>query len=139
MKKIYVCKICGNTIDMIDDSGVIPHCCNTQMTEEELHTEDQGKEKHVPVVEAKSVKVEGMDCPMQMLCIKVGSEPHPMTAEHQVEWIIVESTKGDYRIRLEPFSKPEVKLLLPESEKVIAVYEYCNIHGLWVKHLTCQK
>ena len=29
--------------------------------------------------------------------------------------------------------EPKATFILAEGEKPVAVYEYCNLHGLWVK------
>ena len=76
--------------------------------------EDEGKEKHVPVTEKTEKGVK----------IKVGSVPHPMEANHYIEWIEVE-TNGETRRK---FLKPGEP---PEAEGVTKARIYCNVHGLW--------
>lgn len=132
MKRFYVCEICGNLISMIDDSGVVPHCCNVQMTELTQQTEDMGQEKHVPVLMHDGVKLEIGECSYRLITIKIGDEPHPMTREHHIKWIVVETTSGCYRLKLDPLGPPEAHLWLKKTDKIRAVYAYCNIHGLWV-------
>ena len=36
---------------------------------------------------------------------------------------------------LKPGEKPVAEFALLEGEKPVAVYEYCNLHGLWKKEL----
>jgi superoxide reductase len=68
-----------------------------------------------------------------VLTVKVGAVAHPMVDAHHIEWIAVETTLGNQRKELDPLGKPEAEFALLPGEKVKAVYEYCNLHGLW-KH-----
>ena len=88
--------------------------------------EDEGKEKHVPVVEKteKGVKV------------KIGSVPHPMEEAHHIEWIEIIADKKSYRKFLFPGDAPEAEFCV-EAEN-IAARGYCNIHGLWKSSLSFQ-
>lgn len=121
--KFYKCNKCGNIIILLEDSGVIPVCCGETMNELKCLTEDQLKEKHVPVVECKDKEVH----------VKVGSVPHPMEKEHYIQWILVETNRGKYVRYLNPTEKPEACFKLCDDEVLVAVYEYCNIHNLWGK------
>ncbi len=96
-------------------------CCGQKMVELVPGTTDAAVEKHVPVysVEGNSVKV------------SVGSTEHPMTAEHYIEWIAVETTEGVQIKHLTPEQKPSACFALSEDDEVQAVYAYCNLHGLW--------
>lgn len=67
-----------------------------------------------------------------MITVKVGEVAHPMLEEHFIQWIYLETDKGGHRIALNPGDKPEAVFNLVD-EKPIAVYELCNIHGLWMK------
>jgi superoxide reductase len=85
----------------------------------EEKSEDQGNEKHVPVVEQteKGVKV------------KVGAVEHPMEENHYIEWIEVVVDGKVCRKFLKPGEAPEAEFALgPEN---IEAREYCSIHGLW--------
>ena len=121
-KKFYICKHCGNMIGMIKSSGVNVVCCGDPMTELKPNTVEASQEKHLPVVtvEGNSVKV------------KVGSVEHPMTEEHHIAWIYLETEKGGQRKKLAVGSKPEAEFALAGGDKVVGVYEYCNLHGLWL-------
>lgn len=82
---------------------------------------DAAQEKHVPVVEkkCKSVKVD------------VGSIAHPMTEEHLIEWVAVETEKG-YQVQyLQADVAPVCNFKIADGDKLVAVYAYCNLHGLW--------
>lgn len=118
--KFYVCEHCGNLVGMIHDSGVNPVCCGQKMTALEAGTVEASREKHIPVVtvEGKTVRV------------VVGSVLHPMTAEHSIEWVYLQTDRGGQRKNLAPDTAPEVTFALTD-EKPLAVYAYCNLHGLW--------
>ena len=124
--KFFVCKHCGNFVAMIHDAGVPMVCCGENMTEVVANSVDAAQEKHVPVV----------DCaPGNKLIVKVGSVAHPMTEAHSIEWIYVETEKGGQRRILAPGEKPEATFVIDEDNQAVAVYAYCNLHGLWVTKL----
>jgi superoxide reductase len=119
--KFYVCKKCGNLVGMVHDSGVNPVCCGEAMTEIKANSVDAAKEKHVPVVSVSGNTVQ----------VKIGSVEHPMTAEHYIQWVYLETAKGGQRKNLNPGEKPEVSFSVTAEDKPIAVFAYCNLHGLW--------
>ena len=120
-KKFLVCEICGNVGSLIIDKGIELHCCGTEMQEVKANSTDAATEKHVPIVEktAKGVKV------------TVGSVMHPMEASHLINHIYVQTDKGGYGKDLVAGEQPVVEFDL-NGETPVAVYEYCNLHGLWV-------
>lgn len=119
--KFYVCEKCGNFVGMIKESGVPMMCCGQKMTEVVANTTDGAREKHVPVVKIEGCKV----------TVTVGSVEHPMIEKHFIEWIAVQSEKGVQRKTLQPNEVPVKEFMLTEDDKVVAVYAYCNLHGLW--------
>ena len=125
MKKFFVCKHCGNMIGLLHDAGVPMMCCGEKMVELVPNTTDAAQEKHVPVATVEGNKV----------VVNVGSVDHPMAAEHWIQWVYLETDKGGHRKVLNPGEKPNVVFALTEDEKPVAVYEYCNLHGLWVAKL----
>ena len=125
MKKFFVCKHCGNMIGLLHDAGVPMMCCGEKMVELVPNTTDAAQEKHVPVATVEGNKV----------VVNVGSVDHPMAAEHWIQWVYLETDKGGHRKVLNPGEKPHVVFALTEDEKTVAVYEYCNLHGLWVAKL----
>lgn len=117
--KFFKCNHCGNVIMKVVDSKVPVVCCGEKMAELVANTEEASVEKHLPVVtklDECSIKVE------------VGSVAHPMTPEHHIAFIYVETENGGMRIDLK--DKPEA-IFCTCADKPIAVYEYCNLHGLW--------
>ena len=118
--KFYVCPHCGNLVEMVNDAGVKPVCCGQKMNELVPNTVEASGEKHIPAVTVSDGIVE----------VNVGSVDHPMVDVHWIEWVQLITDKGSYRKALNPGEAPNVKFLL-NDEKPIAVYAYCNLHGLW--------
>ena len=123
MVKILKCNHCGNMAVMINDTGVPVICCGEAMEVLEANTVDAAMEKHVPVIEAGDNNI----------LVKVGSVEHPMTDEHFIKEIILETKNGIQIAELKPTDKPEAKFALAEGDEVAAAYEYCTLHGLWKK------
>ncbi len=119
-QKFYICEHCGNMIGMIHDAGVPMMCCGKKMTRLEPGTVEASHEKHIPVV-----KVEG-----NVVNVEIGSVEHPMIEAHSILWVYLQTDKGGQRKNLEVGKAPKVSFALAE-EKPIAVYAYCNLHGLW--------
>ena len=67
---------------------------------------------------------------MEDLKVVIGSVNHPMAEEHSILWVQLETDKGSQRKYLEVGAAPEVSFTL-NGEKAVAVYAYCNLHGLW--------
>lgn len=121
--KFYKCNHCGNVIVKVVDAGVPVVCCGQKMEELIPNTVDASGEKHVPVVtvlDDNRIKVE------------VGSVAHPMLPEHHISFVYVETENGGIQVNLK--DKPEAVVYVGD-EKPVAVYEYCNLHGLWKTQL----
>ena len=63
--------------------------------------------------------------------VKVGSVAQPMLPEHYIEWIALQTKQGNQRKQLKPGDAPEACFAICDGDEVEAVYEYCNLHGLW--------
>lgn len=122
-QKFYICKHCGNIVNLVKSAGVPVVCCGEPMHELIPGTVDAAVEKHVPEYEVKDNKV----------FVKIGSVEHPMLPEHYIQWIWLQTKKGDQLVHLSPEQKPEAVFALTDGDEVEAVYEYCNLHGLWKK------
>ena len=118
--RFYVCEHCGNMVGMIHNAGVPMMCCGQKMTQLVPGVVEASHEKHIPVakVEGNTVKVE------------IGSVAHPMAEEHHIAWVYLQTDKGGQRKNLEVGKEPAVTFALAD-EKAVAVYAYCNLHGLW--------
>ena len=119
--KFYRCDHCGNIVTFVHAAGVPVMCCGQKMTELLPGTTDAALEKHVPVVEVKGGKV----------YVQVGSVEHPMLPEHYIQWIALETNLGSQIRYLQPGQTPKAEFALADGEELVAVYEYCNLHGLW--------
>lgn len=131
MKKeasLYYCPVCHKVIWVIDDTNVPTYCCGQPMTKLVPKTEDVGAEKHVPVITKKGKETR----------VRVGTTPHPMVKEHKIEWIALETEDGFSFKFLNPAFEPGACFKF-ESDKILAAYEYCNIHGLWKAEYVCDK
>ena len=118
--KFYKCEHCGNIVTFVEDKGVPVMCCGQKMTELTANTTDSAQEKHVPVVEQDGDTVK----------VTVGSVEHPMLEEHFIQWVCLETENGSQIKYLKPGAKPEAVFTL-NDDRLVAVYEYCNLHGLW--------
>lgn len=105
------------------DSKVPVVCCGEQMQELIPNTVDASGEKHVPVVTRQD------DCTIE---VRVGSLAHPMVPEHHIAFIYVETENGGIRVDLK--DEPNARICVCK-DKPVAVYEYCNLHGLWKTEL----
>ena len=118
--KFYSCPDCGLLVETIHDSGIAPSCCGMKMECLSPNTADASGEKHVPVVTVKDGEV----------LVSVGSVDHPMQDVHYIEWIQLVTERSSIRRYLKPSETPKTVFKL-EGEKPVAVYAYCNLHGLW--------
>ncbi len=119
--KFYICRHCGNLIGMIKDAGVPVVCCGEKMQALVPNTTEAAGEKHLPVVTVEDGAVH----------VNVGAVNHPMAAEHYIEWIYLETENGGQRKALKPGDAPDV-VFMTGDDRPIAVYAYCNLHGLWM-------
>ena len=119
--KFYRCAHCGQIVAIVKGTGVPIICCGEAMKEIKPGTVDASLEKHVPVYEVADGKVK----------VTIGSVEHPMLDEHYIEWIALETKMGNQRKALKPGDKPEACFAICDNDEVVAVYEYCNLHGLW--------
>jgi len=117
--EVYKCEICGNIVEVLHGGAGELVCCGEAMRLYQENTRDASLEKHVPVIErtASGIKV------------KVGSVPHPMTAEHWIEWVELIADGRVYRAFLDPGQAPEA--VFPVTAAKVTAREYCNLHGLW--------
>lgn len=120
-QKFYICKHCGNIIAFVKSSGVPVICCGEKMSEIIPGTTDASVEKHLPVYTIEDNKVS----------VIVGAAEHPMTTEHYIEWVSLQTKYGNQRKQLMPGDAPKVCFSICEGDEVEAVYAFCNLHSLW--------
>ncbi|MCK5044333.1 desulfoferrodoxin [Candidatus Parcubacteria bacterium] len=125
--QIYKCEICGNIVEVLHTGVGELVCCGQPMKLKEEKTEEEGYEKHAPVIEELPPNVcQGKDG----VKIKIGETEHPMDADHYIEWIEIIPTDSKRGKRfLKPGDKPEAEFYTRKT--VIGARAYCNIHGLW--------
>ncbi len=119
--KIFKCNICGNVVMLLENGGGTLTCCDAPMEELIAKTNDEGMEKHVPVISVDNNHV----------TINVGSTPHPMMENHYITKVFVYYNNKLLTFSLKPNQEPKVEFDLEEEFSSLNVYEYCNIHGLW--------
>ncbi len=120
-QKFYKCSHCGKIVALVKESGVPVMCCGTKMEEIIPGSSDAAEEKHVPAYTVED----------NVVIVTVGEVEHPMVPEHYIEWVSLQTNRGNQRKLLSPSDKPAICFALCPNEKVEAVYAYCNLHGLW--------
>jgi len=119
IKQIYKCSICGNIVEVLYAGGGTLVCCGKPMELLIEKTQDQGMEKHVPVIEKTEDGIK----------VKVGSVEHPMEENHYIQWIELIADGISFRKFLKPGDKPEAEFKVKTEN--LEAREYCNLHGLW--------
>lgn len=94
-------------------------CCGQAVRELRAGTTDAALEKHVPAVERKG----------NALHVQVGEVEHPMVEEHYIGFICTVQGDRVQMVQLAPGQKPVADFVVEDGP--VAVYEYCNLHGLW--------
>lgn len=123
-ERFFYCETCGNLLFATIASGITPYCCGDEMKLLTPHEEEMYSEKHLPVIEFV-----GKDT----MNIMVGSQLHPMSEEHNIRFVCLETTNCVIIRYLELTDEPEVTIQFTGTPK--AVYAYCNLHGLWRKDI----
>jgi len=118
--RFYKCDHCGNLTGLIENKGVPLVCCGQKMTELVPNTVEASTEKHIPAVTAAADKIS----------VQVGSTPHPMEEGHHIAFVYVQTEQGGQRKCLKAGAEPKCDFIFAE-DKPVAVYAYCNLHGLW--------
>ena len=85
--KFYICNHCKNIIGKIQDKGVPVVCCGEKMAELVPNTTEAATEKHIPVASAEG----------NLITVQIGSTLHPMTEEHLIQWVYLETEEGGQR------------------------------------------
>ena len=109
---------CGTVVTKLFEA----ECQGGPLEELIPNTTDAAGEKHVPVI-----SVDG-----QTVKVTVGEVAHPMMDAHYITFVALETDKGAIVRQLKPGTDPVAVFTIGADEKVIAAYEYCNLHGLWM-------
>ena len=119
-QKFFICKTCKNLVGLIVDRNVPLVCCGAQMSELVANTVEASIEKHLPLVSRSGNE----------LHVAVGNVLHPMEKAHHIAFVYMETEHGGQRKALNIGAKPAVSFCLT-GDTPVAVYAYCNLHGLW--------
>lgn len=122
--RFFKCEKCGNMVGLIHNAGVPMMCCKEKMHEMVPNNTEASEEKHMPAVSVEGDKV----------CVSVGDVPHPMTEEHHIVWVYLQTDRGGHRKCIKIGDEPKVCFMLYD-ENPCAVYAYCDVHGLWKKDI----
>ena len=106
-------------------------CCEQPMELKEAQDKEDGAEKHLPVISDLPANVcQGKDG----FKIAVAETLHPSEEKHYIEWIEINTADGKSGKKfLEPGDVPAADFYTRIN--VTSVRAYCNIHGLWEKHV----
>ena len=123
--KFVKCEGCGKIVGIVKDSKCPTKCCGEPMAELIPNSTEASAEKHIPAVAVEE----------NLVKVCVGEVTHPMLEEHFIEWIALETKEGAQRKTLAPGGAPEITFALTDGDEAVAVYAYCNLHGLWKKEI----
>jgi len=118
-KEIYLCEKCKIMVLVLRGGAGTMTCCNQPMTLIVTKDADEGREKHLPVIEQTA---DGYQ-------VTVGSVPHPMTEEHHIEWIELSADGVSQLVRLDPTGEPNASFCTDAEH--VAARASCNVHGVW--------
>lgn len=119
--EFYSCKENQIIIERICGEKESFSCEGTELKKLIPNTSEGAQEKHLPVIEQNG----------NTIIVKVGSIFHPMSEEHSIQWVYLETEKGGQRINLKADEEPVATFILSQGDRPIAAYAYCNLHGFW--------
>lgn len=126
-QKFFICPQCKNMVGIINDGGMPLICCGEEMQQLTPNTSDGATEKHVPDISVKE----------RLVHVVIGSVPHPMTQEHHIDFIYLQTAHGGQMKRIALDNEASVMFAVLNDEPV-AAYAYCNLHGLWKSDISTQ-
>lgn len=119
--KFLKCNKCDTILGVVNSENHNINCCGEQIKELVANTQEASLEKHIPVVEVRE----------NVVSVVVGSVLHPMSVEHHIAWVAIETEEGFQRKQLNVIGEPTITFALTANDKLKSVYAYCNLHGLW--------
>lgn len=117
----YQCEQCKIVMEVLTGQEENFQCGQVPMKKIEANTSEGAAEKHLPVVKQNG----------QEIVVEVGSVFHPMSAEHSIEWVYLQTEKGAQRVFLKPEEEPVARFCVASGDKAVAAYAFCNLHGFW--------
>lgn len=100
-------------------------CLGTHFETLDADKAEGAGEKHLPQVEVNG----------NLVTVTVGSVLHPMTKEHGIDWIYLQTKEGSQLKKLAPGKEPRAQFALAAEDTPTAAYAYCNLHGFWKTEL----
>ena len=82
--RFYICRNCGNIVGLIRDAGVPLMCCGQEMRHMIPGETEASAEKHFPTAEREG----------DLVKVSVGAAAHPMTEEHGIQWVYLQTDRG---------------------------------------------
>jgi len=120
--KFFKCTECNTLVEALNPQCCDEMCCCGKPMEMLIPNKLAGlEEKHLPVI-----KRDGSN-----ITICIGRILHPQTIEHHIKWVELICDGYERRVELKSGDDPIVTFRIHEGERVIAVYAYCSVHGLW--------
>ena len=111
-------------------SGVVFHQCMDDH-KKELYSDDKLTELLPNTFDASKEKpLHVIDINADFVTVHVGNILHPMDTNHYISFIYLETENSGYIKYLNPGDTPSATFYV-KDEKLIAIYEYCTLHGLW--------
>lgn len=124
--ELYKCNICGNLVEIMQNGEGELYCCGKPMEniKTNLSESEELNDKHVPVIEKI---IDGYT-------IRIGSNIHPMTNEHHINFIQAISKDNKYIKTkfLDKNENPELNIKC-DCKNSLWARALCNIHGLFKK------
>jgi len=118
-QKFVKCNTCGNMITFVDEKQM-PECCGKVMAE--IPYAAEGEAEHIPVVNITGSKIK----------VSVADGSHPMTDDHYIQWVTMETRTGVQRKNLKPGDELiDILFLVPPTDEIVSSHAYCNVHGLF--------
>ncbi len=123
-KKLFVCEICGNQVEIIEDGGGEIICCGEPMALRDKSCETAQNKEHDLVIE---------EVPGGMR-VQIGRDKlHPMSSGHFIQWIECWIGNHVFRKHLKPNEEPVAEFMIEErikSGETPKFRAYCNVHGM---------
>lgn len=116
----YYCEACDQFLLSLHGSSEAKALEAAGFQRLEAHDKDESNEKHVPVVKREGGCLE----------VSVGSVLHPMTEAHSIYFVAVVQGSRVQIQKLTPADQPVASFSIEEGPA--SVYEFCNLHGLWM-------
>ena len=121
-EQVYKCRDCGDILEVLHEGKGDFMCCGKPMELVKANKkEDEGSEKHVPVLKKEEGKI----------TVEIGEVEHPMEKSHYIEWIEILHGDTVYRKFLKPDDDPKATFNLNLDVEDVKAREHCSVHGLW--------